>query len=734
MNVFENPFNILGATTRDNRAKINQLTEEKSLLTGSDDECTEARNILTNPSKRLAAEVRWFPGLSPNNIKTILEYVMNPDEEELDINSFNSLAKLHILSEEFDYYNTISGYRVDSHSDLFITCLIIVIKEINTVFEEIDFNEILLIINEDRTISGFPQIEDTKPIEKEIRQMRLEIQDLFNNSLSQYVQEEYIEIINRLANECIDENEILEGVIINDLLESYKLQTKELIDEKKNKLISLTERIEKEAFFIDNFELFVNEIIQKVEDFDRIAQPLQLKARSEGTKHEASEEVAFVIRHLAVILNNDYKATDQAIKLSNCLKNSFAELDEFAEIMETDSETLDSINQQREAVKTEHNRMVVENTCDNNYSVKLSKNNFAIPPYCTCCFGETAYTESIKGEISRTYFRTTKTRTISLKFPICNNCLKHRKQISFKKWTLIWSSFIIATGIFAILCIGDIDYNTLVGIYAGIAIAIFIAIGYYLKLPYITPDHSTWENSVQIIPTSMDGNEVIFIFTNWRYAFWFAKANDAELSVSKSKSTVKNNKVITSLDHPYLVALSVLCLVLLFSIFIGPSMYQSIASNPQTKSSAQNQSKSQNYSNTQASNPQTNYSSQNQSKSQNYSNSQASNPQTNYSSQNQSESQRYLNNNSSDYYRDSQMRNLENEIESQERKIKSIEQDLASLEWDLESKERMLKLNYDDFYIDSYNRVAKEYREKYEDYEKEIERYNELVSKYNRLL
>lgn len=410
--------------------------------------------------------------------------------------------------------------------------------------------------------------------------MGLDIKDIFTNSLAQYSQEEYIEIINELVNKCMDDNSYLEGFIINDLLESYRLQTKDMIDERKNELIVLTERIRKETFFLDDLELFVNNIIQKVEDFDRIAQPLQLKARAEGTKHEASEEVAFVIRYLAIKLHNDYKATNQAIKLVNCLKNSFAELDEFAETMETESETLDSINRQRETEEKEHAKMLAENTSDNAYTVILSKNKYAIPPYCTCCFGKAECTQSVKGEISRTYYRTTETRTISLEFPICNNCLKHHKQISTKKWTLVLSSFITATGIFAILCLGNIGYISLVGIYAVIAIAVYIVIGNYLKMPYITPDHSTWEDSVQITPMSMEGDGIIFNFTNWRYAYWFAKVNDAELNVIKRKSTVKNSKVITSLDNPYRQAISVLGLVLLFSIFVGPRIYQSIAYIP----------------------------------------------------------------------------------------------------------------------------------------------------------
>ena len=71
MNIFENPFYILGATPLDSRRKINEFADDKSLLLNTA-EITEARDILINPSKRLAAEIRWFPGLSKEQTSEIL--------------------------------------------------------------------------------------------------------------------------------------------------------------------------------------------------------------------------------------------------------------------------------------------------------------------------------------------------------------------------------------------------------------------------------------------------------------------------------------------------------------------------------------------------------------------------------------------------------------------------------------------------------------------------------------
>ncbi len=77
MDVFQNPFHVLTVSNRDNRRQIMELADEHSLLMDPN-ECAQARLALTNPSKRLAAEVAWFPGLSPSNINKVMVWLGKP--------------------------------------------------------------------------------------------------------------------------------------------------------------------------------------------------------------------------------------------------------------------------------------------------------------------------------------------------------------------------------------------------------------------------------------------------------------------------------------------------------------------------------------------------------------------------------------------------------------------------------------------------------------------------------
>ena len=58
------PFSLLGATIRDDRKRIMDLAEEKSLELDAEI-CQKARSDLINPRTRLAVEMGWLPGVSP---------------------------------------------------------------------------------------------------------------------------------------------------------------------------------------------------------------------------------------------------------------------------------------------------------------------------------------------------------------------------------------------------------------------------------------------------------------------------------------------------------------------------------------------------------------------------------------------------------------------------------------------------------------------------------------------
>src|SRR3546814_4001767 len=99
MNASDNPFAILKASTRDRKVRLNELADEAALY-GDHDAAVNARNILSNPRTRLAAEVAWFPGLSPKRITLTLEHIARGGYPVLD--GFNALSSANFLVEALD--------------------------------------------------------------------------------------------------------------------------------------------------------------------------------------------------------------------------------------------------------------------------------------------------------------------------------------------------------------------------------------------------------------------------------------------------------------------------------------------------------------------------------------------------------------------------------------------------------------------------------------------------------
>jgi hypothetical protein len=96
MDILQNPFHILNVTPRDNRQRIYEMADERCLVLDSN-ECTEARAALTNPRKRLSAEVAWLPGVGPKRAAEIIAILESSPKDLLTIDKLPAIARANIL-------------------------------------------------------------------------------------------------------------------------------------------------------------------------------------------------------------------------------------------------------------------------------------------------------------------------------------------------------------------------------------------------------------------------------------------------------------------------------------------------------------------------------------------------------------------------------------------------------------------------------------------------------------
>lgn len=333
----QNPFALLGVTIRDDRRRIVELADAKS-LEFDPDVCQKARSDLTNPRTRLSAEMSWLPGVSPGRALQLMSALHTDPMSIRTESDLPTLAHLNLMAVAFEVVDA-----SDSAEDIAEF-----IQEMAYVADDLSAELVLRDINEDRSVSGFPEVRGIDQVVAELlerkRYYRNAIKDALNRLPTAAVVDAMTMVVDAVT--CGGDDHAPE--LIDDLVDSYDVEVQRFLQaEAKNaeKLIQAAKDYAKSG------ESVVNPIVDKLEivarNWDRVAQPVQLSAKARGIEHEPSLEIASNIRSLALDLFNEHNMLSPSQRLTGLLQELFAELPEVAERVEQDSDTLADIAQRR---------------------------------------------------------------------------------------------------------------------------------------------------------------------------------------------------------------------------------------------------------------------------------------------------------------------------------------------------------------------------------------------------
>ena len=331
------PFALLGVTTRDDRRKIVDQAEHKSLEINPD-ECQKARNDLTNPRNRLAAEVSWLPGVSPRRASQFLDGLLLDALAVRAESGLPTLAHCNLFAAAFEAIP--SGYPPDDLAEF--------IQELAVLVNDLDANEVVREINEDRLISGFPEIKAVDLVEAELSERKRYFRSAIKDALNRLPPEALLAAITAAVDgaTCGGENHAPE--LIDELVDGYAVEVQGVLEREAETVKKLIESIRRVA---SGGEVATAPLVEKLErvarNWDRFAQPIQLSAKARGIDHEASNSLAYAIRSLAIDLFNEHDQINQSRKLTHLLGELFSELPEFAERVEQDANSLSDIQSKR---------------------------------------------------------------------------------------------------------------------------------------------------------------------------------------------------------------------------------------------------------------------------------------------------------------------------------------------------------------------------------------------------
>ena len=331
-----NPFCVLQVTTRDGSHKIVEAAEERSLFIDHD-LCQKARSDLTNPRTRLAAEMAWMPGVAPRMAEKMIQALEDDPISARGESGLPELAKANLMAAAFELVK--DSEPADSIAEF--------IRDFCWTVEIIDSEEVLRDINEDRAISGFPEVRSLDAVEEELAERRKFYKSILKGLLDRMDPGKLIEIMTDAVETATDCGEDQGPALLDDLVDSYEIETQSFLQKEYENLSALVKSAKEAA---PRGESAVSPIIDRLErvarNWDRVAQPIQVSAKSRGIVHRQSRDVAFELRGLGIDLNNEHDMLHQAHRMTELLREIFAEVPDVAERLDEDAEAIAGLRQQ----------------------------------------------------------------------------------------------------------------------------------------------------------------------------------------------------------------------------------------------------------------------------------------------------------------------------------------------------------------------------------------------------
>lgn len=338
MDLFDNPFKALGATPRDDRRRIMELADEGALLLDPQ-ESSEARSILTMPRKRLEAELAWLPGLGPKRASEVLAIVEGHPADLFSLDNILPIVRCNAVAAALGRSNHTEPRVI---SDWLL--------ELGWTFEGVEPEPLRRVINEERVVSGFAEITDLSTVESGITERRGYYRQVMKSALDKMKPTDLIKAITFTVEKATELGEAPGPKLLADLVESYEVEAQAFFEREGENIKLLVSRVE-EALDLElpdaDLEPIIDRLCQVTRNWDLVAQPIQVIQKSRGLPHEASQETAYSVRTLAIMLFNDFGKLELAKKVTEMLQEVFAEVIDVAERTAEDAGALDDIAEQR---------------------------------------------------------------------------------------------------------------------------------------------------------------------------------------------------------------------------------------------------------------------------------------------------------------------------------------------------------------------------------------------------
>ena len=180
----KNSFWLLGVTVRDDKRRIIEMSEEKSLELDHE-LCQKAQSDLTSPRKRLEVEMAWLPGVSPRKAMQLADLILKDPMYIRGESGLPPLAHANLMAAAFEAIDPEEYYPSDISE---------FINEMAYIVDEITVDAIIRVINEDRAVSVFPDVRAQDHVEEELVERKRYFKNVIKDALNRLPPQSLVEV------------------------------------------------------------------------------------------------------------------------------------------------------------------------------------------------------------------------------------------------------------------------------------------------------------------------------------------------------------------------------------------------------------------------------------------------------------------------------------------------------------------------------------------------------------
>lgn len=335
MNLFENPFNVFGVSTRDNRKQILEIAKEKILSLDSGF-VSDAKLMLTTPSKRINAEIAWLPGLSKNKCQEVMQFLANKNTDLNFIGTLPPLPALNVLVSMVNYWDNLQPKLV---VELMIA--------VSTKYEDINVDNLTTILNEERDVAKIPAISSSSIVGHALEVHKNYCIEQIQYLLDKLSIKDLTSSMLLLMERCLKQEKRL--TLVDALIDkSYAIKLQPYVLDQSDKIQKIASAINKKLsgnLTSSSVDEAVEEFIRELSVFDEMVRPIQLSMKQRGLEHQGSKDIAYVARGLAIDLLNKAKKEELSEKLMKKVQELFIEIPSVEERVSADLQDLKEIQE-----------------------------------------------------------------------------------------------------------------------------------------------------------------------------------------------------------------------------------------------------------------------------------------------------------------------------------------------------------------------------------------------------